>query len=115
MDKLALFSDIWPGRRCVLLRPAREPMSGALTSRERVEARCRQVAKRGYGFNFSVFVDPHLNEATKWDKGVHLGVTDWMLQFVTQRGLLVLQSEDTVANRLLIKDHRLVGFLSVLL
>lgn len=40
-------------------------MSGALTSRERVEARCRQVAKRGYGFNFSVFVDPHLNEATK--------------------------------------------------
>lgn len=51
--------------RCVLLRPARELMSGALTSRERVEARCRQVAKRGYGFNFSVFVDPHLNEAPK--------------------------------------------------
>lgn len=44
---------------------------------------------------------------------MHLGVTDWMLQFVTQRGLLVLQSEDTVANRLLIKDHRLVGFLFV--
>lgn len=40
-------------------------MSGALTSRGRVEARCTQVAKRGYGFNFSVFVDPHLNEATK--------------------------------------------------
>lgn len=46
---------------------------------------------------------------------MHLGVTDWMLQFETQRGLLVLQSEDTVANCLLIKDHRLVGFLSVLL
>lgn len=44
---------------------------------------------------------------------MHLGVTDWMLQFVTQRGLLVLQSEDTVANRLLIKDHRLAGFLFV--
>lgn len=39
-------------------------MSSALTSRGRVEARCRQVAK-SYGFNFSVFVDPHLNEATK--------------------------------------------------